>query len=272
MKKIKIAFVLFIRMLGARWLLQQINRGVRKVAAFTHYLQFVVEWGVQPNPEWYDHFLDQHCFWTITSNPLGWERGVFSLLAINQGAKVLELCCGDGFNAHHFYSIRAGSITALDFDPKAIQSALRNFKRKNVQYVVSDIRRDMPNGMFDNVIWDAAIEHFTEKEIGEIMTQIKNRLGELGILSGYSIVERPDGKSHHEHEYEFHSKEDLMRFLSPYFKYVRVFETIYPSRHNLYFYASDSDRLPFAKNWSFQTIHIPSSSNGSENAAPRATL
>jgi SAM-dependent methyltransferase len=237
LKKIAKLALVVPRALGARWVLQQINRGVRSISAFTHYLQFAVEWGRRPNPEWYDHFLDQHCFWTRTGNPLSWERGIFSLLAIQQGAKTLELCCGDGFNAHHFYAIRAGSIVSMDFDPKAIASAKRNFKDKNVTYLVGDIRKDMPPGSFDNVIWDAAIEHFTETEIGEIMAMIKDRLGTGGILSGYTIVERPSGLSHHEHEYEFHSKEDLLRFLTPHFNNVRVFETIYPSRHNLYFYA-----------------------------------
>jgi SAM-dependent methyltransferase len=237
------------RPLGARWFLQHLNRGMRTASSFTHYLQHLIEWGRQPNPEWYDHFLDQYCFWKKTGISFSWERGMFSLLAIKQGAKVLELCCGDGFNAHHFYANRAGSIVALDFDPKAIQSAKRNFKQVNVKYIVGDIRKDMPDDAFDNVIWDAAIEHFTETEIGLIMASIKQRLGENGVLSGYTIVESPDGSGHHEHEYEFRSKEDLLRFLTPHFAKVRIFETIYPSRHNLYFFASDKSILPFDAAW-----------------------
>lgn len=141
----------------------------------------------------------------------------------------------------------------MDFDPKAIASAKRNFKDKNISYRVGDIRKGLPVGAFDNVIWDAAIEHFTETEIGQIMGTIKQRLGSGGILSGYTIVEREDGLiSHHEHEYEFRSKEDLRRFLLPHFKQVRVFETVYPSRHNLYFYASDEAVLPFSDVWPSQ--------------------
>jgi hypothetical protein len=62
-----------------------------------------------------------------------------------------------------------------------------------------------------------------------------------GILGGYTIVERPNGKSLSHHEYEFKSKEDLARFFTPHFKHVTVFETIYPERHNLYFWASLPD-------------------------------
>jgi hypothetical protein len=39
----------------------------------------------------------------------------------------------------------------------------------------------MPEGIFDNVIWDAAIEHFTEEEIDGIMKNIKARLKPNGI-------------------------------------------------------------------------------------------
>ena len=104
-----------------------------------------------------------------------------------------------------------------------------------------------------NIVWDAAIEHFTEQEIDNMLFDIKRRLASGGVLSGYTIVERHDGNKHiHQHEYEFHDKEDLLRFLSPHFQHVKVFETVYPSRHNLSFWASDST-LPFDDAWPFAT-------------------
>jgi len=109
--------------------------------------------------------------------------------------------------------------------------------------------KPVPKGIFENIVWDAAIEHFTEDEIAKLMLDIKSRLTPDGVLSGYTIVEREDGVKHlHQHEYEFRSKEDLLRFLTPHFKHVKVFETIYPSRHNLYFWASDSV-VPFDESW-----------------------
>jgi SAM-dependent methyltransferase len=240
------------RLLGGNWFLPRLNAGVRRVSAFTHRIQFVVQWGIQPNPEWFDHFLDQHYQWTRTRLPFPWERGLFSLLAIKPGARMLELCCGDGFNAHHFYSIRAGSVISVDFDPTAIAHAKRHFGGGNVDYRIADIRTGMPPGKFDNIVWDAAIEHFTEAEITALMADIKGRLEPDGILSGYTIVER-EAVSHHEHEYEFKSKEDLMRFLSPHFAHVKVFETVYPTRHNLYFFAGNG-QLPFDEQWDQQIV------------------
>jgi hypothetical protein len=34
--------------------------------------------------------------------------------------------------------------------------------------------------------------------------------------------------------YAFKNKEDLRRIFTPHFKFVRVWETIYPTRHNLF--------------------------------------
>ena len=224
----------------------------RKVARGIHQAQFFAYWGGTSTPEWFDHELDRYAQWGAPKGNCFWvERGVFSLLAIEPGAKILELCCGYGFNAKHFYAYKASSIVSCDFDPTAIAYAKTEHSNEKTEYIVADIRYNMPQGKFDNIVWDAAIEHFTPEEIESIMKGIKERLGHNGRLSGYTIVERADGhKSLEQHEYEFKSKEDLMRFLTPHFAHVKVFETIYENRHNLYFYASYQG-LPFDPGWEF---------------------
>ncbi|MBA3685501.1 MAG: class I SAM-dependent methyltransferase [Planctomycetes bacterium] len=239
--------VTIMRLLGLRIAIRWLNCGLRRLVAFTHMIQYGLDWGARPRPEWYDHFIDQYWQWRARRLPYGWERGIFNLLAMKPDAEVLELCCGDGFNAYHFYSIRARRIVSLDFDPRAIRHAKRNHRAKNVEFVVGDVRTAMPPGPFDHVVWDAAIEHFTEAEIADLMAQIRRRLKPAGMLSGYTIVEG-EHLSHEEHEYEFKSKQDLLRFLEPWFANVLVFETVYPGRHNLYFYASDGP-LPFDEGW-----------------------
>lgn len=232
---------------GTLPLMKTINAAMRKLTSTGHHLQMAMEWGVKPNPEWFDHFIDQHYQWTSRRLPFFLERGVFNLLAIKPNSSVLELCCGDGFNAHHFYSIRAAKVHSVDFDPAAIAHANRYFKAPNVTYGVADIRASMPSGTFDNVIWDAAIEHFTEAEIARLMRDIRKRLRPGGVLSGYTILEEAH-EQHHEHEYEFKSKADLARFLTPHFENVLVLQTSYPKRRNLYFFASDAV-LPFDEDW-----------------------
>jgi len=221
---------------------------VRKWASSAHKRLFLAQWGLSPAPEWFDHSIDMYFQWPKTKNSLWLERGVYSSLAL-KGGNLLELSCGDGFNSKHFYAHRSKSIVACDFDPTAIHTAKRKNHSANIVFLLADIRTEMPEGKFENIVWDAAIEHFKPDEISSIMTNIKNRLTADGILSGYTIVEKKDGIKHiHQHEYEFKDMQDLRRFLTPHFKNIRVFETIYPSRHNLYFWASDGT-IPFDMNW-----------------------
>ena len=237
------------------YIIKKINKFLRNLTYKTHKIEFQTQWGgVLPNPEWFNHYLDVYYYWPESRNSQFLERGCFSLLAIKNKANILELCCGDGFNTKHFYSLRADKIIAVDFDVNAINHAKKNNYTNNIEFRLCDIRYQLPQEKFDNILWDAAIEHFTEEEIFDLMQNIKVRLTDNGILSGHTIVKRSDGKkSLEQHEYEFASKEDLLRFLQPYFKNIRVFETIYPTRHNLYFYASDAV-IPFDANWQFQAI------------------
>jgi SAM-dependent methyltransferase len=89
-------------------LLKAVNAAVRRLSSWTHHAQYIVEWGISPKPEWFDHFLDQHWQWSSRKQSFWVERGVFSRLVIKPGAKVLEICCGDGFNARHFYASQGG--------------------------------------------------------------------------------------------------------------------------------------------------------------------
>lgn len=107
----------------------------------------------------------------------------------------------------------------------------------------------MPAGPFDTIVWNAAIEHFTQSEITALLTAIKVRLAPNGVLTGYTLVEKESGKSHPDHEYEFKSQQDLADLLRPFFANVRVFSTKWrdqlEERENLYFFASDEKKLPF---------------------------
>jgi len=180
------------------------------------------------------------------------ERGVFSSYALkgmsgNLG-NTLDLCCGDGFYSYYFYSLNSLMVTAIDFDPLAIKTAKKFHKSTNINFTLGDIRKDIPDGPFDNIVWDAAIEHFTETEIVSLMGKIKIVLSPDGILSGYTIQEpQKKGKHLHQHEYEFHNAEDLGRFLSPHFKNVQILSTVFPQRTNYYFFASDQT-FPFHQN------------------------
>jgi SAM-dependent methyltransferase len=220
----------------------------KKWVSSAHKRLYCATWGIPNNPEFFDHQIDLFYKWQKSRAAFWLERGVFGSLALRRGGDVLELACGDGFNARNFYSGLAKNVIACDFDNSAIAIANRKNKAINLTYVLADIRTNMPDGMFDNIVWDAAIEHFKTEEISSIIGDIKKRLKPDGILSGYTIVVRDSGKSLEQHEYEFKSMADLKRFFTPMFKNVIIFETIYPQRHNLYFWASDGI-IPFSNQW-----------------------
>lgn len=215
-----------------------------------HRRLFAAQWRIPPAAENFEHDIDLYYQWHAARNPLWVERGVYSGLAL-KGGDVLDLCCGDGFYARHFYSLRSRRVVCVDFDRDILATAARKHAAPNVEFVAADIRTGLPDGPFDNIVWDAAIEHFTDGEIAQVFGEIRKRLAPGGIVSGYTIVERQTGKSLAQHEREFRSKEDLLATVSPHFAHVAVFETVYPDRHNLYFWASDGV-LPFAPDWPAQ--------------------
>ena len=220
--------------------LKGINWFMRLLVGWTHFAQFAVQWGIKPRPEWFDHFLDQYWQWAQRTTACGSSAACFP----GSSSKRIRGCSR---SAAATVSIRGTSIrpepgpssrsisTRMQFRTPGDTIPRRTLPSKQ------DIRAGLPEGPFDNIVWDAAIEHFTEKEIDTIMGAIVERLGADGILSGYTLTEDKTGKkSNALHEYEFKDKEDLRRFFTPHFKFVRVWETIYPTRHNLYFVASQT--------------------------------
>lgn len=228
-------------------LLLILNHLLRNLTAYTHRLQFKYQWKKNPNPpEWFDHFLDQYYQMPKKQMSFWLERGVLNSLFLKEDDLVLELACGDGFNTKNFYSNKARHIYAVDIDPAAIEHAKKYNSAPNISYEVADIREKekLPMPKFDHIIFDAAIEHFKEEEIKELLANLKTKLKEDGVFSGYTIIERGH-VSHHLHEYEFKSKEDLEKVLKPFFKNVKI---IYSkaaegqdARENLYFFASDKE-------------------------------
>lgn len=160
---------------------------------------FQAEWCID-NPEYFDHDIDLYYQWGEKCIPYWLERGIYNILALKmfQEPILIELCCGEGFNSKYFYSTSCKIIYACDFDDNAIKEAKIKYQRDNIDFAVADIRYDIPEEVHGekptNIIWDAAIEHFTPKEIDAILRHICNILSEKnGILSGYTIKARGGG-------------------------------------------------------------------------------
>lgn len=218
-------------------------------AAGAHDRLMAVEYRVRPVPASFDHHIDLYSLWRRSRDP-GWiERGIFTSLCL-KGGNVLELTCGDGFITRNFYSLKAASIVACDVDATAIDKARRKNPAPNVEYRVVDIRNGLPEGTFENVVWDFGFplaECFSDPELRSILDRVRDRLSSDGIVSGYTSVNR-------------HSPDPALRDpalargwledrLGERFRNVKVFETRSPTRSNLYFWGSDG-LLPFDSGWS----------------------
>jgi hypothetical protein len=222
--------------------LRALNRLIRALSSLTHHFQLRVDAVLRPHAEWFDHYVDSNWQWGASGRSSFVERGVFSNLVIRPGANVLELCSGDGFNTKHFYAGRANRVVGVDANADAVAHAKRMNSADNVSYELCDIRETLPDGPFDNVVWDSALHHFTPQETGEVLALVRERMAPAAVLSGYTEVEDIE---YAYRKVDFRSKADVAELLGRSFRHVMVMETPDPERTNLYFFASDSrERLP----------------------------
>jgi 2-polyprenyl-3-methyl-5-hydroxy-6-metoxy-1,4-benzoquinol methylase len=194
-------------------------------------------------PSWFDHRIDLYYQWP---HNLFWlERGFFARRHMFEGCTVLDLFCGDGFYAKHFYASLAGRIDAVDKDPRAIAHARAIHSHPKIAYWQKDaINEGLPVGSYDIVAWFEAIEHLSEQECSVLMKRIKEAVGEKGILLGSTplVAEGQKGKSNWEHQHEFETAKEVEALLSHHFSEVRTEVTVYPeleagTRRTAYFSA-----------------------------------
>jgi 2-polyprenyl-3-methyl-5-hydroxy-6-metoxy-1,4-benzoquinol methylase len=219
----------------------------------THFGLYVVQWGIKPTPNWFDHNVDVYWQWPKRNDSSWLERGILNSICL-EGGNALELTCGDGFYTSRFYASKLKSVIACDWDAKAIASARKYSKTSNVNFVVADILTEMPSGEFQHVIWDFGFpwcNHFTTQQIVFIVTQCKARLTTGGIFSGYLALLNDSVehvKDENVKEISFRDIRALKAFLLRHFAHACVLETFSPGRHNAYFYASDGT-VPLTTDW-----------------------
>lgn len=165
-------------------------------------------------------------------SPIPVEAGIMGLLAIKKGDEVLELGCGDGFEAKNFFSSKAFHLTAVDSDPSAIRHAVKNNQAKNITYKLCDITRDMTVGNFDSIIWNRGPELFSRPVCESIISGIKLRLNGHGILAGSTVISPTNAW--------LGSPSDIETIISRYFGHVKLMESSW-SPETFYFFASEKE-------------------------------
>ena len=71
-------------------------------------------------------------------------------------------------STHITSTVRAQAQSTLSTSIRKPSLTLKHFQAENVTYTLADIRTEMPEGVYDNVVWDGAIEHSTEDEIASL--------------------------------------------------------------------------------------------------------
>jgi SAM-dependent methyltransferase len=133
----------------------------------------------------------------------------------------------------------------VDANREALAHARHVNPAPNVRYLQGDIRGELPAGPFDNVIWDAALTHFSDDEVQSILRNVRAVLRPGGVLSGqtdyetagdysYAVISVPDS-------------ELLADMLGRVFPHVYIRRSDDGPRVNYYFFCSDEARaLPFS--------------------------
>ena len=97
-----------------------------------------------------EHF-GLRCF-RATVGAFPFLRGFFAQMAVNEGDKVLDISCGDGFFSKRFFSTKASHVDAFDIEAYAIEMANR-YADSKVSYFVRDAIADpFPSDGYDVVI------------------------------------------------------------------------------------------------------------------------
>lgn len=231
----------------------------KNLTTFCYGTLFKIEWHRRPYPEWMDHDQDLNYLFPKLGKSFFFERGVLPKIFITSKFKkkinILDLCCGDGFYSQFFFGKIINNCILIDRNSSAIERSKKRLKNLNFlnkekfTYIVADIIEDNYSEKiykifnkikFDLILFNAAIEHFDQKDLAKIFDQLKPMSSIDTIVFGYTLVEKNDENKFDHHKQFFRGKEDLKNKILPFYANVKCYESIDADRHNLYFIASDN--------------------------------
>jgi SAM-dependent methyltransferase len=220
----------------------------RSIAYNAHNLKVFCDFQIPPTTLFTDHYINQFLLMSTMKRTWWVEGPAFCGLAIEPGARILDLGCGTGYYTDVFFAPFAAEIVGIDIDERAIETARRLHQANNIRYETMDFRKSLPAGPFDAVIWSPTIFAYTPDEVHALMGRLREVMAEGARLCGWTFVEA----DHAGPEILWHDMRSLADRLKRYFKNVRAFErvhtTIQPPRHVLFFCASDGI-LPLDAEW-----------------------
>jgi cyclopropane fatty-acyl-phospholipid synthase-like methyltransferase len=158
--------------------------GAKRYASFHTNLMHYTDWYFNPNePSSYKHEINLYNWIYKPSQVEFAEGGVFGRMLINQGDKVLDLCCGDGSYSYLFFSDISSEVDAVDYDKDSIKYANNNYNKKNINYICSDLMQcDFKKEYYDVIIWRSGSAYFTKDERKKLFLKMANSLKKDGNI------------------------------------------------------------------------------------------
>jgi SAM-dependent methyltransferase len=211
--------------------------------------KFRLDWELSKfPPHFYNHRMGmtQFAFGETTFGPYSYFRGFFASQVIQEGDRLLDIGCGDGFFTKRFFSANCSYVDGVDIEPSAIQCAERENGAGNIKYHLLDaVNQDFPEREYNVIVWDGAIGHFPPDTLEIILQKIAKTLSADGIFVGSESL----GDEGSDHLTRFYSLDDFGKLFSKYFKFVEVSSQEYKlsggfMRHEAYWRcANHADRL-----------------------------
>lgn len=90
---------------------------------------------------------------------------------VNLEDKVLDIGCGNGVLTFEVAK-KAKKVVGIDLDEKNIKIAKKKYQAPNIEYLVGDAVKDLPNQRFDVIILSNVLEHIENR--AEFLQKIKN--------------------------------------------------------------------------------------------------
>jgi 2-polyprenyl-3-methyl-5-hydroxy-6-metoxy-1,4-benzoquinol methylase len=186
--------------------------------------KFRREWviGLEP-PHFDDNRRDTFDF-AFSANSVGaypLYRGFLSSEVIQEGDRLLDIGCGDGFFTRRFFAEKCSSIDAVDIEHSAIKAAMEyNSSEKITYHQLDAVNQPFPNSPYEVVVWDGAIGHFSADTTDIIVEKISASLVPDGIFVGSESLSEEECKR--DHLLLFYSLDDLHRVFKNYFKYIEL--------------------------------------------------
>lgn len=108
---------------------------------------------------------------------------------ISKNARVLDLGCGYGALAHAIAIHSDANVLAIDFNKAQIDFAKERFNHPNIQYIVGDVFKDIPqNGSFDVIVLSSVLEHLKNRP--QFLTDLTQRFKPQKFLIRVPTFER----------------------------------------------------------------------------------